>query len=137
MKKILILCTGNSCRSQIAHGFLNHFTDNSFSIFSAGIEKHGLNKNAVKSMADIGIDISHHKSNLIDEYKDEKFDFIITVCDNANETCPVLPNSTGKKIHKNFTDPSKLNNGLYNKEFEEVRDQIKSFIINFINEELI
>jgi len=82
MKKILILCTGNSCRSQIAHGFLNHFTDNSFSIFSAGIEKHGLNKNAVKSMADIGIDISHHTSNLIDEYKDEKFDFIITVCDN-------------------------------------------------------
>ena len=77
MKKILILCTGNSCRSQIAHGFLNHFTDNSFSIFSAGIEKHGLNKNAVKSMADIGIDISHHNSNLIDEYKDEKFDFII------------------------------------------------------------
>ena len=108
MKNILILCTGNSCRSQIAHGFLNHFTDNSFSIFSAGIEKHGLNKNAVKSMADIGIDISHHTSNLIDEYKDEKFDFIITVCDNANETCPVLPNSNGKKIHKNFTDPSKL-----------------------------
>ena len=100
-------------------------------------EKHGLNKNAVKSMADIGIDISHHNSNLIDEYKDEKFDFIITVCDNANETCPVLPNSSGKKIHKNFTDPSKLNNGLYNKEFEEVRGQIKSFIINFINEELI
>ena len=77
MKNILILCTGNSCRSQIAHGFLNHFTDNSFSIYSAGIEKHGLNKNAVKSMADIGIDISHHNSNLIDEYKDEKFDFII------------------------------------------------------------
>ena len=71
MKNILILCTGNSCRSQIAHGFLNHFTDNSFSIYSAGIEKHGLNKNAVKSMADIGIDISHHNSNLIDEYKDE------------------------------------------------------------------
>jgi arsenate reductase len=97
MKNILILCTGNSCRSQIAHGFLNHFTDNSFSIYSAGIEKHGLNKNAVKSMADIGIDISHHNSNLIDEYKDEKFDFIITVCDNANETCPVLPNSNSKK----------------------------------------
>jgi len=137
MKNILILCTGNSCRSQIAHGFLNHFTDNSFSIYSAGIEKHGLNKNAVKSMADLGIDISHHNSNLIDEYKDEKFDFIITVCDNANETCPVLPNSNVKKIHKNFTDPSKLNNGLYNKEYEKVRDQIKSFIINFIKEELV
>ena len=62
-------------------------------------------------------------------YKDKKFDFIITVCDNANETCPVLPNSNGKKIHKNFTDPSKLNNGIYNKEFENERDQIKIFII--------
>jgi arsenate reductase len=136
MKNILILCTGNSCRSQIAHGFLNHYTDNSISVFSAGIEKHGLNKNAVKSMAKIGIDISHHNSNLIDEYKNEKFDFIITVCDNANETCPISPNSNGKKIHKNFADPSKLNNGFYNKDFEEVRDQIKSFIINFIEEEL-
>jgi arsenate reductase len=72
MKNILILCTGNSCRSQIAHGFLNHYTDNSISVFSAGIEKHGLNKNAVKSMAKIGIDISHHNSNLIDEYKNGK-----------------------------------------------------------------
>ena len=81
MKNILILCTGNSCRSQIAHGFLNHFTDNSFSIYSAGIEKHGLNKNAVKSMADIGIDISHHNSNLIDEYKDE-YDLFVELTDN-------------------------------------------------------
>ena len=136
MKKILILCTGNSCRSQIAHGFLDHLTNNSVSVFSAGIEKHGLNKNAVKCMAEIGLDISDYNSNQIDEYINESFDFIITVCDNANETCPILPNRNGKKIHKNFADPSKLNNGFYNKDFEEVRDQIKSFIINFIEEEL-
>ncbi len=117
MKKVLILCTGNSCRSQIAHGFLNHLTDNSISVFSAGVEKHGINKNAVKCMAEIGIDISYHNSNLIDEYLNEKFDFIITVCDNANEICPVILNSDVKKIHKNFTDPSKLNNGQYGNEF--------------------
>ena len=137
MKKVLILCTGNSCRSQIAHGFLNHLTDNSISVFSAGVEKHGINKNAVKCMAEIGIDISYHNSNLIDEYLNEKFDFIITVCDNANEICPVILNSDVKKIHKNFTDPSKLNNGQYGNEFYEVRDQIKTFIIDFIKDELI
>jgi len=115
MKNILILCTGNSCRSQIAHGFLNHLTDNSVSVFSAGIEKHGLNRNAVKCMAD----------------------FVITVCDNANETCPILPNSNAKKIHKNFEDPSKLNNGQYGVEFIEIRDQINKFIIDFIKTELI
>jgi arsenate reductase len=136
MKKILILCTGNSCRSQIAHGFLDHLTNNSISIVSAGIEKHGLNKNAVKCMAEIGIDISSYNSNHIDEYINENFDFIITVCDNANETCPILPNSNAKKIHRNFKDPSKINNGLYNESFDLVRDEIKNFIIKFIKLEL-
>ena len=136
MKKILILCTGNSCRSQIAHGFLDHLTNNSVSVFSAGIEKHGLNKNAVKCMAEIGLDISDYNSNHIDEYINESFDFIITVCDNANETCPILPNSNAKKIHRNFKDPSKINNGLYNESFDLVRDEIKNFIIKFIKLEL-
>ena len=136
MKKILILCTGNSCRSQIAHGFLDHLTNNSISVVSAGIEKHGLNKNAVKCMAEIGIDISSYNSNHIDEYINESFDFIITVCDNANETCPILPNSNAKKIHRNFKDPSKINNGLYNESFDLVRDEIKNFIIKFIKLEL-
>ena len=136
MKKILILCTGNSCRSQIAHGFLDHLTNNSISVFSAGIEKHGLNKNAVKCMAEIGIDISSYNSNHIDEYINESFDFIITVCDNANETCPILPNSNAKKIHRNFKDPSKINNGPYNESFDLVRDEIKNFIIKFIKLEL-
>ena len=136
MKKILILCTGNSCRSQIAHGFLDHLTNNSISIVSAGIEKHGLNKNAVKCMAEIGIDISIYNSNHIDEYINENFDFIITVCDNANETCPILPNSNAKKIHRNFKDPSKINNGLYNESFDLVRDEIKNFIKKFKKLEL-
>ena len=121
---ILILCTGNSCRSQIAHGFLDQLTDDSVSVFSAGVEKHGLNKNAVKCMAEIGIDISNYTSNLVDEYINKQFDFIITVCDNA------------KKIHKDFKDPSKLNNGIYGTQFIEVRDQIKDFIFDFIKSEL-
>jgi len=136
MKKILILCTGNSCRSQIAHGFLDHLTNNSVSVFSAGIEKHGLNKNAVKCMAEIGLDISDYESNHIDKYINESFDFIITVCDNANETCPVFQNRNAKKIHRNFNDPSKINNGLYNENFDLVRDEIKNFIIEFIKSEL-
>ena len=136
MKKILILCTGNSCRSQIAHGFLNHLTNNSVSVFSAGIEKHGLNKNAVKCMAEIGLDISDYESNHIDKYINESFDFIITVCDNANETCPVFQDRNAKKIHRNFNDPSKINNGLYNENFDLVRDEIKNFIIEFIKSEL-
>ena len=137
MKKILILCTGNSCRSQIAHGYLDHLTNNSVLVFSAGIEKHGLNKNAVRCMAEIGVNISDYNSNHIDEYINEKFDFIITVCDNAKETCPVLPISNAKKIHKNFKDPSKSHNGNYGKDFIEVRVQIKKFIIDFIKTELI
>ncbi|MDC6473291.1 arsenate reductase ArsC [Flavobacteriaceae bacterium] len=136
MKKILILCTGNSCRSQIAHGFLDHLTNNSVSVFSAGIEKHGLNKNAVKCMAEIGLDISDYESNHIDKYINENFDFIITVCDNANETCPVFQDRDAKKIHRNFNDPSKINNGLYNENFDLVRDEIKNFIIEFIKSEL-
>ena len=136
MKKILILCTGNSCRSQIAHGFLDHLTNNSVSVFSAGIEKHGLNKNALKCMTEIGLDISDYNSNQIDQYINKSFDFIITVCDIANETCPVFKDSSAKKIHRNFNDPSKINNGLYNENFDLVRDEIKNFIMWFIKSEL-
>jgi len=135
MKKVLVLCTGNSCRSQIAHGFLNYYTNDSVKIFSAGIEKHGVNMNAIKCMKEIGIDISTHTSNKIEEYLDIDFDFIITVCDNANETCPIFP-SNSVKIHKNFKDPSKMNNGVCNTGFIEVRDEIKDFIFQFIKSEL-
>ena len=136
MTKVLILCTGNSCRSQIAHGFLDQLTDNSISVFSAGVEKHGLNKNAVKCMAEIGIDISNYNSNLVDEYINKQFDFIITVCDNAKETCPIFIDNTAKKIHKNFKDPSRILNGKYGEHFILTRDEIKNFIIDFIKKYL-
>ena len=140
MKNILVLCTGNSCRSQIAHGWLNYYTDSSkIQIYSAGIEAHGLNKMAIETMSEIGIDISHQKSNLISDYYKIQFDFIITVCDNAKENCPVFHSKNSKKIHKNFSDPSKIN-GDINKiknSFKKSRDEIRDFCKNFVIENLI
>ena len=135
MKKVLVLCTGNSCRSQIAHGFLNYYTNDLVKIYSAGIERHGLNVNAIKCMQEIGIDISNHTSNKVDEYTGIGFDFIITVCDNANETCPIFPGNS-VKIHKNFKDPTKLNDGNYGDHFISTRDKIKDFICQFVNKYL-
>lgn len=140
MKNILVLCTGNSCRSQIAHGWLNYYTDSSkIQIYSAGIEAHGLNKMAIETMSETGIDISHQKSNLISDYDKIQFDFIITVCDNAKENCPVFHSKNSKKIHKNFSDPSKIN-GDINKiknSFKKCRDEIRDFCKNFVIENLI
>ena len=140
MKNILVLCTGNSCRSHIAHGWLNYYTDSSkIQIYSAGIEAHGLNKMAVETMSEIGIDISHQKSNLISDYDEIQFDFIITVCDNAKENCPVFHSKNSKKIHKNFSDPSKIK-GDINKiknSFKKSRDEIRDFCKNFVIENLI
>ena len=140
MKNILVLCTGNSCRSQIAHGWLNYYTDSSkIEIYSAGIEAHGLNKMAIETMSEIGIDISHQKSNLISDYDKIQFDFIITVCDNAKENCPVFHSKNSKKIHKNFSDPSKIK-GDINKiknSFKKSRDEIRDFCKNFVIENLI
>ena len=140
MKNILVLCTGNSCRSQIAHGWLNYYTDSSkIQIYSAGIEAHGLNKMAIETMSEIGIDISHQKSNLISDYDKIQFDFIITVCDNAKENCPVFHSKNSKKIHKNFSDPSKID-GDINKiknSFKKSRDEIRDFCKNFVIENLI
>ena len=140
MKNILVLCTGNSCRSQIAHGWLNYYTDSSkIQIYSAGIEAHGLNKMAVETMSEIGIDISHQKSNLISDYDKIQFDFIITVCDNAKENCPVFHSKNSKIIHKNFSDPSKIK-GDINKiknSFKKSRDEIRDFCKNFVIENLI
>ena len=92
MKNILVLCTGNSCRSQIAHGFLEQLTNNNnVKIYSAGVETHGVNSKAIAIMMEDGIDISQHTSNKIDEYFDIPFDYVITVCDNAKERCPFFP----------------------------------------------
>ena len=93
--KILVLCTGNSCRSQMAEGYLRKFADASVEVYSAGIEAHGLNPHAVASMARDGVDISGQKSTLVDEYAAMVFDVVLTVCDNAQENCPILPSKSG------------------------------------------
>tara|TARA_B100001250_G_scaffold233436_1_gene200411 strand:- start:3701 stop:4123 length:423 start_codon:yes stop_codon:yes gene_type:complete len=140
MKKILVLCTGNSCRSQIAHGWLNYYSDSSkIKVYSAGIEAHGLNSMAIETMNEIGLDISYHKSNLISEYNNIKFDFIITVCDNASEDCPIFLSKNAKKIHHNFTDPSKTIGDIKKIEnaFRNSRDEIRDFCKKFIIKNLL
>ncbi|TKC12101.1 arsenate reductase ArsC [Pedobacter polaris] len=138
MKKILVLCTGNSCRSQIAEGYLRYFANGNAEIFSAGIETHGVNPRAIATMKADGIDISKHTSNNIDEYFAIDFDYVITVCDNAKENCPFFP-SKAKKFHYNFPDPAKANGTEEEivKEFNKVRDLIKSYCKEFIKENLI
>ena len=137
MKKILVLCTGNSCRSQIAEGYLRLFTKGNAEVYSAGVETHGVNPRAIDVMKEDGVDISNHTSNNIDEYRSLNFDFIITVCDNARERCPVFP-SSAKKFHFNFPDPAKAigpEHEIMN-EFRRVRDLIKEYCRAFVNENL-
>jgi arsenate reductase len=137
-KNILVLCTGNSCRSQIAHGYLQHFAGNKAQVYSAGIEVHGVNPRAIATMMEDGIDISHHTSNNVNEYLSINFDFVITVCDNANEACPVFP-STAKKFHQNFPDPAKTigTEEEIKQQFAQVRQQIKTFCKNFVATEIL
>lgn len=137
LPKILVLCTGNSCRSQMMHGFLKKLTIGKAEVWSAGVETHGLNQNAVKFMEEEGIDISSHTSNLVDEYADINFDYVITVCDHANERCPIFP-SSAKKLHHNFSDPSKLSGSEKEIEvsFKQTISEIKTYSINFIKAEL-
>lgn len=127
-KNILVLCTGNSCRSQIAEGYLRHFHGENANIYSAGIETHGVNPRAIATMKEDGIDLSAHTSNLIEEYLHIPFDLILTVCDHASERCPVFP-SKAVRIHHNFTDPAKAT-GTEEEimaEFRRVREEIKEF----------
>lgn len=137
MKKILVLCTGNSCRSQLAEGYLRHFAQDKALIYSAGIETHGVNPRAVLTMAEDGIDISQHTSNHINEYRHMDFDFVITVCDNAKENCPFFP-SQAKKFHFNFPDPAKAEGSEEEilAAFRKVRNQIKAYCETFIKENL-
>lgn len=135
MKKILVLCTGNSCRSQMAEGYLTRFAGNRATIFSAGIEKHGVNPLAVRTMKEDGIDISNQTSNSVDEYLNLEFDFVITVCDNANEQCPIFPGNT-KKFHCDFQDPAKAT-GTDEEvlaRFRSVRDEIKKYCKEFVEQ---
>lgn len=137
MKRILVLCTGNSCRSQIAEGYLRKFAGNKAEVFSAGIETYGVNPKAVQVMHEDGIDISHHTSNNINEYRNIDFNYIITVCDNAKERCPIFP-SKAKKFHYNFPDPAKATGTEEQimQQFREVRKMIKEYCRNFITENL-
>ena len=137
MKKILVLCTGNSCRSQIAEGYLRYFSGDSAEIYSAGIETHGVNPNAIAIMKEDGIDISKHSSNHISEYAHINFDYVITVCDHAKENCPFI-NTNGKRIHQNFSDPSKATGTAeeIHQNFMQVREEIKTFASNFVRENL-
>ena len=137
MKKVLVLCTGNSCRSQIAEGYLRHFAGDRAEIFSAGIETHGVNPRAVAIMREDGIDISQHTSNNVDEYQGIDFDFVITVCDNANERCPIFPGGV-RKFHYNFPDPAKATGSEeeIHQQFETVRDMIREYCRQFVSEYL-
>ncbi|MDQ6469716.1 arsenate reductase ArsC [Flavobacterium sp. LHD-80] len=131
-KKILVLCTGNSCRSQIAEGYLKHFLGNKAEVYSAGVETHGVNPRAIITMKEDGIDISNHTSNHIDEYQNIDFDFVITVCDKAKERCPFFP-SSATKLHYNFNDPAKATGTEEEilQEFRTVRQTIKEFCEQF------
>lgn len=125
--KILILCTGNSCRSQMAHGFLQSFDENLI-VCSAGTEASGkLNPGAVEAMKEIGIDISHHTSDSVDKYLYEEWDFVITVCGGANETCPAFIGKVKNRLHIGFDDPSHAvgSEDFVKSEFRRVRDEIK------------
>lgn len=132
MKNVLVLCTGNSCRSQIAEGYLRHFAGDKAAIYSAGVETHGVNPKAIAIMAEDGIDISHHTSNNVSEYGDIDFDFVITVCDHARERCPHFP-TNAQKFHYNFPDPAKATGTEEEilKEFRAVREQIKAYAENW------
>ncbi len=138
MKNILVLCTGNSCRSQMAHGYLEQFTKNKATIYSAGIEIHGLNPDAVIIMREDNIDISHHTSNHVDEYANIDFDYIITVCDHAKENCPFIPSKNAKRLHHNFFDPSKVEGIEVEKHiaFLKARNEIKDFCREFVKENI-
>lgn len=136
--KVLILCTGNSCRSQMAHGFLESFDEN-IEVFSAGTEASGkLNRGAVKAMKEIGIDISHHTSDSVEKYLKETWDYVITVCGGANEKCPAFIGKVKHRLHIGFDDPSHVvgTDEFIWSEYQRVRDEIKREFYNLYLQEI-
>lgn len=132
MLKILFLCTGNSCRSQMAEGWARHLKADTIEAYSAGIETHGLNPNAVKVMAEAGVDITSQKSQHVEEFKHIDFDLVVTVCDNAAESCPVFSGNV-KVIHQPFDDPPRLAREAANEEenlshYRRVRDELREYV---------
>jgi arsenate reductase len=133
-KKVLFLCTHNSCRSQMAEGIVNHFLGDRFQAFSAGTEKTRVNPLAIKILAEIGIDISNHYSKTLDEFEGQAFDHVISLCGSANEQCPIFFGGV-KRVHIGFDDPSRTI-GTEDEilgEFQRVRDEIKEIIIDYLS----
>lgn len=129
---ILFLCTGNACRSQMAEGWARHLKTDDLAVWSAGVAPHGLDPRAVKVMAETGVDIAGHTSKHLDTLSDVSFDYVVTVCDNAAESCPVFPGKVSK-LHRSFQDPPALAKGADSEEqaldhYRRVRDEIRSFI---------
>ena len=136
--KILILCTGNSCRSQMAHGFLQSF-DKNLKVCSAGTEPaKQVNQTAVQVMKELGVDISHHKPKMVDQYIREEWDYVITVCDHANESCPLFMGKVKHRLHIGFEDPSHAQGSeeFILSEFYRVRDEIKEGFLAFYTQVL-
>lgn len=130
-QRVLLLCTGNSARSQMAEGLMREIAGDRFEVFSAGTRPAGLNPNAVTAMGEIGIDISRHRSKSVDEFEGEQFDYIITVCDNAKESCPIFPGA-GKRIHHSFEDPAAAPAEQQLPLFRKVRDEISGWLREFV-----
>jgi arsenate reductase len=138
--KVLFLCTGNSCRSQMAEGWAQALKSDAIEPYSAGTDPHGMNSAAVRVMAEAGVDIGKHWSKHVDDLKDVPLDYVITVCDSANESCPVLP-GRAKRIHVGFDDPPRLAKEAATEEdalrhYRRVRDEIRSFIETLDRDEL-
>lgn len=133
-QRVLFLCTGNSARSQMAEGLLRHVASDQFEVFSAGTRPTGLNANAVTAMAEIGINIAGSRSKSVDEFAEQRFDYVFTVCDNAKESCPVFP-SGGKRLHESFEDPAAAPADQQLGVFRKVRDQIAERLRRFVREE--
>jgi arsenate reductase (thioredoxin) len=134
MKNVLVLCTGNSCRSQMAEGWIRYYAGNEANVFSAGIEAHGLNTYAVKVMKDAVIDISKQKSKTVNDLPDVGYDYIITVCDYANQKCPVFPGK-GLRLHRSFPDPGAFKGTEEEifKQFSDLRDLIEDYCFDFVH----
>jgi arsenate reductase len=129
-KRVLILCTGNSARSQMAEGLLGNMAGEDFKVYSAGTKPVGLNPNAVAAMKEAGIDISNHRSKSVDEIAGQQFDYVITVCDNAKESCPIFPGAS-TRLHHSFEDPAAAADGQQLETFRRVRDQIRDWLLVF------
>ncbi len=133
-QRVLFLCTGNSARSQMAEGLMRHFASDRSDAFSAGTRPVGLNPNAVAALSELGIDISGHRSTSVDEFTGQHFDYVITLCDSAKESCPFFP-GVGRRIHRGFADPGAAPGPEQQETFRRVRDQLSNWLSDFVSNE--